>query len=249
MSFQSFKGAGDTYCDIWDSSGDSTGLAKWGNSDKFELIVSGELENQYSKGRDTYKQVLASLVEPGDALLNIAQTQFDRNMMAAQFLGADSTFAQAATPVEDETFVAIDDRWVPLATRHISALTVCNDATPTTTYTLGTDYEANLNLGMVKILADGAIADAATVYANYTPLLSAGYEVTAMTNQLLQGNLLFDGKNRVNGKSCQVEIYHAVFAPQSGIDFLSSDWANAELQASLLTPAAQSEPFVIRMLE
>ncbi len=249
MALISFKGAGDTYCDIWDSDENNTGLALWGNTDKFDIMVAGELENQRSKGRDTFGQILASVVNPGDATLAITQTQFDRNMMAAQFLGIDSTFTQAATPVEDETFVAIDDKWVPLATRHISVLTVCDDAVPTTTYTLGTDYEANLNLGMIKVLADGAIADGATVFCNYTPLVKAGYEVSGLTKTLLQGNLLFDGKNRVTGKAVQVEIHQAVFAPQGGIDFLSDDWANAELQASLLTPSTQSEPFTVRIIE
>jgi len=250
MELKSFKGAGDVYADIWSADGVSQGMEKWGDADQFEIVVAGEIESQKAHGRNNYGQTLASIVDPGDAVLNMRQTQFDREMMAAQFLGSNAIFSQSATPVvEDEAFVAIHDKWVPLTTRHISSVTICDDAVPTNTYVLGTDYELNTNLGLVKVLSTGDIADGATVYANYTPVAKSGYEVDGLTKTLMQGNILFDGINRVDGKECQVEIYQAIFSPQNGIDFLSSDWAGAELQASLITPSGYTTPFKVRMIE
>lgn len=73
--------------------------------------------------------------------------------------------------VTDETVTASDDTWVAMANKRIDPDSVVARSAASgggTLYTYGTDYVIDHTDGRFQNFADGAIADAATVYLSYT---------------------------------------------------------------------------------
>jgi hypothetical protein len=92
---------------------------------------------------------------------------------------------QAATPVVDEAITVQQDRWYqlgesinPTGVRNVSAVVV-QDVTDTTTYVEGTDFELDLALGRIKILATGSISDDDVLHIDYTPAAETRQQLVA----------------------------------------------------------------------
>lgn len=239
-----FLGTGDLRMDRLTSAGVAQGLMLLGNAIKFEIQPNAEQKDLVSRKRDTAGQVLASVTKQQPTAFSVTFNEFDKDLLAAAFMGTATTQAGAGAAVTDEALTAVHDKGVEVAHREISAVTV-TDSAGTTTYVANTDYTVHTRLGLITALSTGSITDGESLLIDYTWAAQNGYDVVGATQPMVKCRFLLDGKNDVNGKKCIVDVYEANVKPSSPIDFLSDEYAEITLEGTLITPTGESEPFKI----
>jgi len=115
------------------------------------------------------------------------------------------------------------------------------------TYVEGTDYLLNLELGLVKALSTGSIADGQTVKLTSTYAAIAATEILGATSAAIRAEFVLDGKNLADDTPCVVTVYEGVVASDAAVDFLSDQFLTIPLPGRLVTPVGQTAPFKIEL--
>lgn len=217
---------------------------------KFEITPKVELKEMTSKGRETYGQVIESvpIPQPFEFACDFAEVNGDTLVNA--FLGTKTTVNVGSGTITALTVTAKKGAWIELGNMNIATagFTVTNSA-GTTTYVLGTDYEVNYRLGMLKILTGSAIADGASLKVNGTYGAISGTQIAGGTNAQVRCKFRLDGKNFADGLPVVVNVHEAVVAADSAFDFLASDFNTVSLPGRLKTPVGKTEPFTVTLLD
>jgi hypothetical protein len=109
-------------------------------------------------------------------------------------------------------------------------------------YDVNTDYTVNTRLGAIQALSTGTIANAGTVYVDYTWAAETGYKITVATQPVVKVALRLDGKNDYDGSSVIVKVWEAHLRPASELDFLADDWNEIQFEGEMITPDGYSWP-------
>ncbi len=248
---ESFLGSGDVYMDRLDADGSPNGFFAAGNVTRFALQPDSEVKEQISKGRDTYGQVIASVVLPKPAKLFMDFAQLDKKNIAINLFGSDTDIDDAEGTAEDEEITVLTlDNWQRLAHRGVDAESVeVYYATGTGDPVLATvdeDYEIIARTGMIRALSTGNITAGDVLTVTYDYAASTGWEISGMTESTIKLRLFLDGKNEVNGKDVEVTVHEVQVAAKSLLDFLSSDFSVMSLEGSPVTPTGYDEPFTVK---
>lgn len=115
------------------------------------------------------------------------------------------------------------------------------------TYVNGVDYIANAQLGWVKALPGGAIADGQFIRVSASHAAITGSEVKGMTDPTLRARFKLDGKNFADGLPVIVTVHEAVIAADSAFNFLADDFASVALPGRMKTPTGFTEPFTVHL--
>jgi len=237
----SFIGAADAYVDILTDEGVRTGLELKGNCTEFVPKPDSERKDQTGNGRSNYGQVLASVTLPKPMTAKITFNQLDAALFAAAFFGTNSVLTQSSASVTDQAVTAIHDKWVELGKYMISTVVV-KHTSGTPTYVLGTDYEINPRLGMIKVLSTGAILNAASIKVSYAHAAVDGTSMAAMTKSNVRIRVKLDGQNFADGRNFITDIYQMRLSPTSEFSLVSSDFVDVSFEGSLETPSGFTEP-------
>lgn len=245
-----FLGAGDLYISRYNPAtaafDDFVGPLE---TTKFEIKPKVELKEMVSKGRTTYGQVIESVTIPQPFEFTVDFAEVNGDTLVAAFLGTKTTLNVASGTMTDLPVVVTKDAWVDIGHMNLaSAGLVVTNAAGTTTFVLGTDYEINYRLGMIKAISS-AIATAATVHIDGTYNAMTGTKIAGGTESQIRAKFRFDGKNFADGLPCIVEVYEAVVAAESAFDFLASDFNTVSLPGRLKTPVGKNEPFTVTLLD
>jgi hypothetical protein len=249
MSSRGFLGAGDLYARVYNPL--TAAFDQWTGpyeSSKFEIKPNSDLKEMVSRGRSTYGQVIESVPLPKPADLSVTFAEVNKESISMALFGTSSTLAQGSGTVTDEVVVAAQGKWVKLAFGNIAtAGFVVSHTSGTPNYVLNTDYEVNYRLGMLRILAGGGIADAASLKVDYTYNAIAGTKVAGGTQTQVRAQFKLDGVNFADQLPVIVDVWEAVLTPDSAFDFLQNDFAEIALKGRLKTPAGKSEPFTVEL--
>lgn len=237
----SFIGAADAYVDILTDTGLPTGLDLQGNCTEFTPKPDSERKEQTANGRNNYGQVLASVTLPKPMTAKITFNQLKQSLFAAAFFGTNSAFTQAAGILTDEPVTTIEDRWVEVGKLKLSSVVVENTG-GTVTYVMGTDYELNANLGMIKAIAGGAITPGQVVNVSGTHAAINGTQMKAMTKSNVRIRVKLDGQNFADGREFISDIYQMRLNPTSEFSFVGNDFVNVSFDGVLETPPGYLEP-------
>ena len=123
---------------------------------------------------------------------------------------------------------------------------VVKDITLATTYVVGTDYTVNEELGFVTPIAGGGITAGDDV--------SVAYDYKAVAQSIVQGGtensitvaLRLVGENLVDNSKIIVDVWKSKLAPTNAIDFLSENFSNIQLDASLELVDGKDATFQVR---
>jgi len=215
-------------------------------SSKFEIKPNSDLKEMVSRGRTTYGQVIESVPLPKPADLSVTFSEVNKDSIAMALFGTAAVLNQGSGTVTDEVVVASHGKWVKLAQGNIAtAGFVVSHTSGTPNYTLGTDYEVNYRIGMLRILSTGAIADAASLKVDYTYNAISGTRVSGGTQTQVRAQFKLDGVNFADQLPVIVDVWEAVLTPDSAFDFLQNDFAEVALKGRLKTPAGKTEPFTV----
>lgn len=211
-----------------------------------------------SKRRDIYDQTIFSETAAGSALLAMSFKDIRSNLFGLAFAAEPTSLTYAAAAITDEVVsVAKAGTLYSLSKRNVktSPLAVVKDNTGVTTYVAGTDYTLDVRLGMIAIVAGGAIDTALITLQAVTPgaalPIKVSYSYNAFAGESYNGEavteakfaVFFDGKNRISKKDISVEYYEVnIKAPADGMDLLSSELITVELEGTAVTPAGKASP-------
>jgi hypothetical protein len=246
MSSRAFIGAGDLYIARY-VNGAYEDYAGPYECEQFEIKPNVELREKVSKGRSTYGQVIESVTIPQPADLTVALGEVNKESMAIALLGTTAALSQSAGTLTAETVVAKLDKWVPLSKAALTGSATVTNSGATVTYVAGQDYIINPQLGWIKALAGGAIADAASIKVTTTYAAITGTEIKGMTDSQLRAKFKLDGKNFADGLPVIVTVYEAVISADAAFDFLGDDFGTVSLPGRMKTPAGFTEPFTIHL--
>ena len=231
-----FLGSGDVYYERV-VAGVSTGWLRFGNATKMEIKENSEIKERKSKQKANYGQVLDSVAVKQPAEIAIALDDLDKDNLALVFLGDVVDAAVTGASITGEAQTAYLDKSIKTVQRKISTVVV-KDVTDVTTYVEGTDYEIeNAEMGLIKILASGGtIVEGDVLHIDYAHGTITGNKVQGGTNASIKVALMLDGENFADQSKVLVNVWEAVLAPQSGVDFLSDDFSTLELNGTLNSP-------------
>lgn len=217
---------------------------------KFEIKPKVDLKEMTSKGRTTYGQVIESVPIPKPFEFTVQFAEVSGDTLVAAFLGTKTTYNAGAGTLTNQVVKISKGAWVDIGVMNIVAagLTV-KDSTATTTYVLGTDYEINYRLGMLKVLTTSAIVDGVNLKVSGSYNAVSGSQIAGGTNAQIRAKFRFDGKNFADGLPCIVDVWEAIIAADSAFDFLANDFASVSLPGRLKTPVGKTEPFVVKLLD
>lgn len=250
MASRAFLGGGDLYINRTDpTTGLKLGRAGPFECGKFEIKPNTELKEQTSRGKATYGQVIESVAIQKPADLTIQLNELDKDGLTLAFLGTNAAWTQGSGSITDEAITAVHDKWVSLSkTNFAVAGFLVKHTSGAPTYVLGTDYDVNYRIGMVRIKSTGAILNAASVKVSGTYSASAGTRIAGATQAQVRAEFLLDGVNFADNLPCICTVWEAVMAPDTGFDFLSDGFGNITLKGRLKTPSGKTEPFQVDLL-
>jgi hypothetical protein len=244
---QVFVGAGDLYVNRIDpTTGLALGVAGPFECEKFAIKANSEIKEKTSKGRSTYGQVIGSVALQKPAEIEITLSQTGKDGMTMALLGTASVLTQGSGSITAEVIVAKRDFWVPLSKQNfaVAGFSVTHTS-GSPTYVLGTDYLVNYQLGWVKVLSTGAIADGASIKVTGTYAAITGTRIAGATNAQVRGAFVLDGKNFADDNAVIVTVPQAVLASGDVFDFLSDNFGAVPLKGKMETPVGQTAPFTV----
>ncbi|PIE72291.1 MAG: hypothetical protein CSA20_08485 [Deltaproteobacteria bacterium] len=237
--FFGFVGQADAYIDILTDAGVSTGMVLKGNCKAFTPEPHFGTKELIGNGLNNFGQAICSVTIPKPMTATIVFNQLDRDLFALAFFGTSSA-AQTSGTMTDKAITAIVGKGVSLG-RYLVSDVVVKDSSGATTYNAGDDYTVNTNLGMITVLADGAIGegDGLLVSCSYA---AAGASMEAMTKSNVRIAVKLDGKNYADGKTFVTEIYKMRLASSSDFSLVGSDFVEVTFKGTLETPEGGSTP-------
>jgi hypothetical protein len=223
------------------------GLKYVGNATQFEIKENSEKKERISKDRANYGSALNTVFVKKPAEVNITLDDLDKDNLALVFLGTTSSVSVTGASITDEAVVGYKDAIIKTAHRKISAVTL-TDTAGTTTYVLNTDYEiVDADLGLIKVLATGAITDGEALKVDYTYGGMTSNKVAGGTNSNIIVKVLFDGVNQADQSKAVVNIFEGVLSPTSGVDFLADDFTRLELAGVANVPAGGTAAYEVEL--
>jgi len=168
------------------------------------INLSGGTENLEGFNPDEGIPVKVAEVQTSATLgMSFTMESIDPYAIAAALLGSEAVFSQANTPVVDEAITVKQGYSYQLGAalghghgvRNVASV-VIQDATDTTTYVLGDDYELDAEMGVIYIIEGGDIDDGDVIHVDYTPA-AEDREVILSGSVAHRGELFLKANNPV----------------------------------------------------
>lgn len=187
-----------------------------------------------SKRKHKLGQARESYFVPKPATVNIKTSEIPPVLLAAAFMGLESPINQGAgTLTEVPVTLLAHPKWVSLGKTNLSAtgLVVKEGAT---SLVLGTDFEINYALGLLRATKAGAVADGGpvTVSASYNAI--TGTRIAGNVQPEVKAKLILDGRSVIGGEAILLTVPRASLSPKKAVDFLSDKPIEIELEGELL---------------
>lgn len=246
MAARGFLGAGDIYIERF-VAGVSQGLAGPYYANKFEIKPNVDVKELTSKGKSDYGQTLESVSVQKPADFTLELNEVNKESMTIALLGTAASSTQASGSLVDQAVTIKKDRWVAIGKENLIAPIIVKHTSSTPVYVEGVDYVLNYDLGMIKVLTDSVIVDAASLKVSGPYGAISSTKISGATNTDIRAKILFDGKNQADGLLCKVTVWEAIIAADAAFDFLSDNFNTVNLPGKMKTPAGKTEPFVVEL--
>lgn len=251
MAARGFLGGGDLYIDRIDTTtGQKVGRTGPFEVGTFEIKPNAELKEMSSKGKTTYGQVIETVPIQKPSDFKVVMNEVNKDGLTLALMGEISAINQGAGTINNEAITAKLDKWVSLSKQNFQAagLVVTNQA-GTTTYVLGTDYEVNYRLGMIKALSTGAITADQVLNVDGSYNATTGSLIKGGVQPQLRAEFVLDGVNFADNRPVIVTAWEAVLTPEEAFDFLADDFGNITLGGRLKTPTGKTSPYEVQYLD
>jgi len=158
-------------------------------------------------------------------------------------LGDTQVVNSGSGTLTDEAVTLPDNqRWVQLPKTNFATLgfAVKKDAA---TLVLGTDYEVNYALGLVRALKGGAVEAGGAVTVSGQHNAISGTLVRGGIKAQTRARVFGEGTNLETGKPIKLDIFDASLKPTAALDFAASEFVSATLAGKAQLVAGKDHPF------
>lgn len=229
MPNQYYSGQGSVFIAERSGAGAPIGLTPLGNVPSLELSIE-VTKFEHKESESGARAIDLSIIQEKKGTFSMTLEDLKIENLALGFWGTQGAVVGAA--ITDELVTCYHDKWSPLAHPKVTLVVVGDDAVPTTTYTLGTDYELSADGGSIKALSTGTITDAQVVYVDYT---HASYtNMDALTETSMERWLRFEGLNTIDGKAVIIDIFKAAIDPLTGFGLINEELGSFDLSGNIL---------------
>lgn len=213
---------------------------------RFSISPQSEKKEAKSKDKGKYGQVVASVLLQQPTELGITITDVDGPALAMALMGDLESLDVSGGSVTDENVTAKLDQYIDLAQKNITAGSIdVQDATDTTTYVEGTDFEINYAMGWIKPLSGGSISADDVLHVDYDHGAISGQRIKGSTRAEVRGEMILDGRNLADGKPLTITVYEGVVATDGEVDFMSDDFVELAMGGTMVTPDGENEPYYV----
>lgn len=239
--------AGDLYVEFKDPATGVFSAIESMEIEKFEIKANNERKEKLSRRKATFNQPYVSygLPQPSDFAITFGEVtgRIFAMMLAAKV--EDLSLAAAAFADVEVTTVA--DVWVPTGKTYINktGFTVKN-AAGDVTYVLGTDYAMDWELGLIKRLSGSAIAAPVKLSGNTEAVAGMRLKGAQNYNQVMR--LKLNGINLVTQRRMILQAPQGSVASETAYDFMSGDFASADLTGRLEIADGWDCPYLLDYL-
>ena len=209
----------------------NTTVLKLTQPDPEQVVRTSFLKRSYGQALDSYNR-------PQPLEIEFTIDECDPDLLAMGMLGKAATYAQAARLIGDPAtdVVVWLDKWVSLSHNSLTEFAI-------TGKTEGTDYEVEMEAGLLKALSTGTLTDGETVSYTAAATARAGHQIDAGTDSILQIGIRGPGKNLFTGKLLELEVWQANVSPSGGMDFISKDPISMTFKGTVIVPAGKPGPY------
>lgn len=235
--------AGNFFVDRLNALGQSTGIVGPINTTKLAIKTDADEKVRGSRKKETYGQALSvvKIAKPCEVEWTFDDVPAD--LLAMALMGDASVVNSGSGNLTDAPFTLPDNqRWLELGQRNFAtdAFVVKKDAT---TLTLGTDYEVNYALGLIRALKDGAVeaGGAITVTAQHNAI--SGTLIKGGIQAQTRARIFGEGTNLETGKPISLDIFDASLASTQAIDFAAAEFVSGTLAGKAQLKSGKDSPF------
>lgn len=200
---------------------------------KFTIKTDVDLKTRKSKQRATHGQVVGSSSVNKPTMFGIGMNAVDAEMLALLYFGTTSVLGVAQGTVSAESHHLPHNQWVKLSQRNVSAVTISGK-------TLGTDFEVNSRMGLVRSLSTGSIADNAATSINFSYGAISGTRIAAGEVSKIEVELQFDGLNLEDNSDAFALIPKMILVPKTDINLLADDFVTVEFDGTEIIMPGQA---------
>lgn len=108
---------------------------------------------------------------------------------------------------------------------------------------IGTDFEVNYALGLVRSVKGGAVEAGGDVTITGQHNAISGTLVKGGINAQVRARLFGEGTNLETGKPIKLDIFDASLSPTAALDFAASEFVSATLAGKAQLVAGKDHPF------
>ena len=223
-------GRGKIYFDRFtDGTTTKTGERYFGNTTEFNINVTSETLDHFDADQGLRVKDQSVLLEVSRAG-SIVSDEISVDNLSLFFLASGGTVTEAGGTITDEQITVQPglfyqvglDASNPSGVRNISSVVVGDDATPTTTYVEGTDYNIDLALGRVEIIDGGAIVADQTIFIDYT-LDASSREQIVTADVTIEGAMRFVSFN-AQGTKRDYYFPYVKMSPSGDFALKGQEW-------------------------
>ncbi|MDK1288492.1 hypothetical protein [Pseudoalteromonas umbrosa] len=215
------------------------------NTTKLAIKAEAEAKPRTSTKKADYGQALDDVKIPKPTTINWAFDDQPAELIAMVLMGEVITINDASGTITDKPLtLPAEHKWTEIGHKNLAeaGLVVKQSTTP---IELGTDFEVNYALGLIRALPGGAVdaGGSITVSAQYNA--RSGKRIKGAVNSNTRLRLFGEGTNLANGKDVQFEVFDTSMSPSSEMDLASTDFVGGELEGTAKVVPGKPAPFVV----
>lgn len=235
---------GRVYFDRFDANGLPTGEIPMGNCPGFTFTADTEKAEHFSSEAGLAEKDAAMIVKVNRTGA-LTCDNFSNDNIALFVSGEKESQAQEAGDVVDEVHTVLPGRLfqlgvsneAPTGVRHVSDVVV-KSADGLTTYAFGVDYQTDLELGRLQILAGGAIVASTAIKVSYKTTIKSWMRIKSGATAEVSGALRVIADN-ASGSNRDWFMPYVTLTPsgdipviQEGTEFTSMEFGVEVLKAA-----------------
>lgn len=242
--------AGPIRIDVYDEAGQPGGFSDEINATKLEVVANKNEVSRTISSHVNYGQSTGTVVVPEPTTMTLACDQLSAPIWQLAFLATLEDYSQGSGSVAAASATARLDRWVKFsAFENFTAGTeLVQDVTDTNTYALNTDYLVDYDLGMIKALSTGAIAEGAVLHVSMDYLAESGTQINAGVRSSIIVAIRGKGRNLETGEAVRIDIPKAVLSPTGGVDMMAREHWVPEFGGNVDLKSGENSLYTMRVI-
>lgn len=213
------------------------GYRRLGNVYPVSIKLDTAQKKQISRLRESAGQNLHTKTSLADTIGAMVLREWDARNLAWALSGEEVELTATSGTVTTGSVTIVLDEWVKLGHKNVSSVVLG-------AHVLGTDYELNTTLGLVKGISTGGMTAEATS-VDYAYAAESGYRVNIGTKTQIRIAMMIDGENEFDGEPVDAEFDSVVLATSADINLISdpeTDYEELPFSLSYETLSGKSSP-------